>query len=48
MEYFKQQIRDALKDVERPDLYMAAIAATTAWLITVLIRAGVHAVFWSA
>ena len=38
MEHPKQQLRTALKDAKRPDLYLAVIAAVTAWFITLVLR----------
>ena len=44
MEQIKQQLRDALKDVKRPDLYLAVIAGVAAWFITSVFRALVGAI----
>jgi hypothetical protein len=38
MDALKRQLRTALKDVKRPDLYLAAIAAVAAWFITLVLR----------
>jgi hypothetical protein len=38
MEQLKQQLRTALKDAKRPDLYLAVIAAVAAWFITLVLR----------
>jgi hypothetical protein len=38
MEHLKQQLRDALKDVKRPDLHLVVIAAVAAWFITLTLR----------
>jgi 2-hydroxy-3-keto-5-methylthiopentenyl-1-phosphate phosphatase len=44
MERIKQELRNTLKDVERPDLYLAVIAGGAAWFITSAFRAIVVAI----
>jgi hypothetical protein len=48
MEQFERQLRQALKDVKKPDLYLAIIASITAWFVTMLLRLVVDAILWAS